>query len=148
MFKTTEKKKANGPILNLDVLVEKDTWWVVWEYIFSGKLRSPEDILNSRGVMDNNDIIDIEICKEEDCVEEHNLPTAMEMAKNLMRDGSSIIGNAIRGNPTLVSDEVRDHRWNTCTGCPFLQNNRCSKCGCFMKVKVAFQTSKCPENKW
>lgn len=35
------------PILNLDVLVEKESWWVILEYIFSGKLRGPEDILNS-----------------------------------------------------------------------------------------------------
>lgn len=35
------------PILNLDVFVEKNTWWVIWEYIFSGKLRQPNDIEKS-----------------------------------------------------------------------------------------------------
>ena len=45
--KKARKRSVPAPILNLDVLVEKDTWWVVWEYIFSGKLRGPEDIQNS-----------------------------------------------------------------------------------------------------
>ena len=35
------------PILDLDKLDEKKTWWVVWEYIFSGKLRQPDDIEHS-----------------------------------------------------------------------------------------------------
>jgi hypothetical protein len=43
----TETSKKKYPILNLDVLDEKNTWWVVWEYIFSGKLRQPEDIEHS-----------------------------------------------------------------------------------------------------
>jgi len=92
---------------------------------------------------------DHDICPEEqDCVEKEELPTVMEMAKNLMRDGTAIIKNAFSGNKTLVSDEVRTERWSICTGCPRLQDDRCLECGCFMKVKVAFQTSKCPLEKW
>lgn len=41
------QRRMPYPILNLDVLVEKDAWWVILEYIFSGKLRGPEDILHS-----------------------------------------------------------------------------------------------------
>lgn len=96
-----------------------------------------------------NNIIDVTVCPEEECLpNEESMPGIMQMAKNLMRDGGNIIDNALKGNSTLVSDEVRDSRWATCEGCPFLQNNRCSKCGCFMKVKVAFHSSKCPEGKW
>ena len=92
---------------------------------------------------------DMELCAQEDCVDEQSLPTAKEMMKNLLTDGKAMITNAMKGNPTLVSDEVREHRWATCQACPFLtDNNRCTKCGCFMKVKVALVTSKCPENKW
>lgn len=39
-----DEQKKKYPILDLDVLVEKNSWWVVWEYIFSGKLRQPEDL--------------------------------------------------------------------------------------------------------
>lgn len=91
---------------------------------------------------------DIELCAQEDCIDEQSMPTAMEMAKNLMKDGKAMISNAMKGNPTLVSDEVREHRWATCQACPFFQNNRCTKCGCFMRVKVALVTSQCPEHKW
>lgn len=91
---------------------------------------------------------DKEICPQEDCVPAEELPSAMEMAKNLMKDGTSIIKNAFAGNKTLVDDATRTHRWATCSTCPRLQNERCLECGCFMKVKVAFQTSKCPIGKW
>jgi hypothetical protein len=90
-----------------------------------------------------------QICpQEETCVEELKMPGMLEMAKNLMNDGSKIVSNALKGNSTLVSEELRNSRWSICQACPFLTNDRCTKCGCFMKVKVAFQTSKCPESKW
>lgn len=90
------------------------------------------------------------ICPDEvtDCVDTKQLPSMLQMAKNLMEDGTKIISNAVKGNTTLVDDSVRENRWSVCETCPFLLDNRCTKCGCFMKVKVAFQTSKCPEGKW
>ena len=89
-----------------------------------------------------------EICPQEDCVPKEELPSVMQMAKNLATDGSKIIKNAISGNQTLVDDEVRIHRWSVCQECPRLQNDRCLECGCFMKIKVAFKTSNCPLQKW
>lgn len=91
---------------------------------------------------------DLNICPEEDCIEELKMPGMMEMAKNLIRDGGNILDNALKGNSTLVSTEVRDARWSTCQPCPFLQDDRCTKCGCFMKIKVAFVSTKCPIDKW
>jgi hypothetical protein len=44
MLKPTSEQQKKYPILDLDVLTEKNSWWVIWEYIFSGKLRQPEDI--------------------------------------------------------------------------------------------------------
>jgi len=90
------------------------------------------------------------ICPESttDCVDTSQLPSLMEMAKNLASDGTKIIKNAVKGNNTLVIDETRELRWSICQQCPRLQNDRCLECGCFMKVKVAFQTSVCPLGKW
>jgi hypothetical protein len=89
------------------------------------------------------------ICpQEESCVEELKLPGMLDMAKNLMRDGVKIAENALSGNKTLVEDSVREERWSKCQLCPKLQNDRCVECGCFMKVKVAFVTSKCPIGNW
>jgi len=89
-----------------------------------------------------------QICPQEDCVPKEDLPSIMEMAKNLAGDGSKIIKNALSGNKTLVGDDIREHRWTICQSCPRLQSDRCLECGCFMKVKVAFSTSKCPMDKW
>jgi len=44
MLNSDKERPKKFPILDLDVLTEKKTWWVVWEYIFSGKLRQPDDI--------------------------------------------------------------------------------------------------------
>jgi hypothetical protein len=44
MLRPQKEKQKKYPILDLDVLAEKNSWWVVWEYIFSGKLRLPDDI--------------------------------------------------------------------------------------------------------
>lgn len=89
-----------------------------------------------------------QICPQEDCVPKEELPSVMQMMKNLATDGTKIVKNAVSGNKTLVDDIVRETRWNTCQTCPRLQNDRCLECGCFMKVKVAFQTSVCPLGKW
>jgi len=102
--------------------------------------------------MSENNIIDVQICpEEENClgdIDKASMPSVMQMAKNLMSDGSKVISNALQGNKTLASDAIREHRWSTCLSCEHLQENRCSKCGCFMKVKVALATSKCPIDKW
>jgi hypothetical protein len=100
--------------------------------------------------MQDNNIIDVQVCPDDvPCVEvTDELPSAMEMAKNLMRDGTTILKGALGGNKTLADDSLREHRWAICEACPMLQNNRCTKCGCFMKVKVAFAATKCPLKKW
>lgn len=93
---------------------------------------------------------DDNICPEETpCVEELKLPGMMDMAKNLMQDGFKIAKNAIEGNNTLVDDSIRENRLSICRSCPkFTPEERCVECGCFMKVKSAFVTSKCPLGKW
>ena len=49
----------------------------------------------------------------------------------------------------FVSESIQEERWNHCKGCTFLtSNNRCRKCGCFMKLKVKFKKSKCPIGIW
>lgn len=35
-----------------------------------------------------------------------------------------------------------------CDICEFNQNNRCSICGCFVTMKAAIPTAKCPMEKW
>ena len=49
----------------------------------------------------------------------------------------------------IIHDEdVLKMRWDLCTECEFLNNNKCEKCGCFMKVKHKLAMAKCPVGKW
>ena len=48
----------------------------------------------------------------------------------------------------IHDEEVLKMRWDLCTGCEFLNDNKCEKCGCFMKVKHKLAMASCPEGKW
>ena len=48
----------------------------------------------------------------------------------------------------IHDEEVLKMRWDICSGCEFLNNNKCDKCGCFMKVKHKLAMAKCPIDKW
>ena len=48
-----------------------------------------------------------------------------------------------------VSKEIEKKRFDHCKSCTFLRDlNRCTKCGCFMKMKVKFKKAKCPIGIW
>ena len=48
----------------------------------------------------------------------------------------------------IHDEEVLKMRWDICSGCEFLNNNKCEKCGCFMKIKHKLAIASCPEGKW
>ena len=49
----------------------------------------------------------------------------------------------------MTSQSTGDYRFDICKKCPFLKkNNRCQKCGCFMKIKTRVSLAKCPIGKW
>jgi len=50
----------------------------------------------------------------------------------------------------VASAEVADLRMKECVECPALIQitNTCSRCGCFMNVKVKLLTATCPIGKW
>ena len=48
----------------------------------------------------------------------------------------------------IHDDEGLKMRWELWLGCEFLKNNKCEKCGCFMKVKHKLKMASCPEGKW
>ena len=52
-------------------------------------------------------------------------------------------------NRNMIHDEdVLKMRWDLCSGCEFLKDNKCEKCGCFMKVKHKLAIASCPIGKW
>ena len=55
--------------------------------------------------------------------------------------------NKVKKN--IIHDEkVLKMRWDLCSSCEFLKDNKCEKCGCFMKVKHKMAIAKCPIGKW
>ena len=50
----------------------------------------------------------------------------------------------------FVPKRVREKRMDTCKKCDKYSKftKRCTECGCFMKIKTNFASSKCPLNKW
>ena len=49
----------------------------------------------------------------------------------------------------FLSQEEAQKRYDICKKCEyFLITTQCSKCLCFMKVKVKISQSKCPIDKW
>ena len=61
-----------------------------------------------------------------------------------MRIAPSVIKNNI-----IHDENILKMRWDLCAGCEFLtDSNRCTKCGCFMKVKHKLASAKCPIGKW
>jgi hypothetical protein len=54
----------------------------------------------------------------------------------------------------IISKELYQARLNICNGtstgevCPYFDNNRCKKCGCYFKTKLSLSTEECPIGKW
>ena len=57
------------------------------------------------------------------------------------------VPQAVKRN-IIHDEEVLKMRWDLCSGCEFLNDNKCDKCGCFMKVKHKLAMASCPEGKW
>lgn len=53
-------------------------------------------------------------------------------------------------NQPRSEEELMEYRMSICQTCPaFAQRTqRCTKCGCFMKLKTTLKQAKCPIDKW
>jgi hypothetical protein len=58
--------------------------------------------------------------------------------------------NMLDRSSPKVSVQVAKERLGVCHTCPEFQQRmqRCSQCGCFMKMKVHLERAKCPLGKW
>jgi hypothetical protein len=83
-------------------------------------------------------------------MEDNNTPPLKEMVFGLTDAIKDSIQNLVSRGVILAKEEVADKRMQLCLDCEFFIKDqcRCSKCGCFMKVKTRLDTSKCPVNKW
>lgn len=69
-----------------------------------------------------------------------------EQMSTTVQNVKAVVNTAI---PT-VTEENRNKRFEICKACPeFMElTSQCKKCGCFMKVKTALESAKCPMGKW
>ena len=74
---------------------------------------------------------------------EPGLPSAVEQVTNLLRDLPKALSK--RANA-----DVRKARREACESCEHFRKSdkRCSKCGCFMYLKVAVKRARCPDGRW
>ena len=72
------------------------------------------------------------------------IPVSIESAKGITRGARDIFLRR------FVPDDVQEIRMDICKACPSWDKrfNRCTECGCQMKVKVALTSSECPLKKW
>ena len=70
-----------------------------------------------------------------------------EFAENNESIDMRTVPKAVKRN-IIHDEEVLKMRWDLCLGCEFLKNDKCEKCGCFMKVKHKLSMASCPEGKW
>jgi hypothetical protein len=48
----------------------------------------------------------------------------------------------------MASEETKKERLAICQKCEHNKIGMCSKCGCVLKLKTQWKTTKCPVDKW
>jgi hypothetical protein len=80
----------------------------------------------------------------------NDYPDFWEQIEGFKKFAESVNQGAKEGKGILVPEEVSKLRLEECGRCDYYdkQQNRCKKCGCYMKVKVKFVNTSCPVGKW
>ena len=76
------------------------------------------------------------------------MPSLLNQAKSAARSVVKNTQTIIKGNSPKISDAEQKRRLDICNKCEFLQNNRCTKCGCFLSIKTYLRAEQCPVGKW
>jgi len=72
------------------------------------------------------------------------VPVSIDTVKGLTKASRDIFFRR------FVPTDVKQIRMDICMVCPSWEHtsNRCTECGCQMRVKVALKSSQCPLKKW
>lgn len=56
----------------------------------------------------------------------------------------------VKAGCPVATEETQKERAKICEECPLFirEDFRCGSCFCYLKYKIAWATSKCPEDKW
>ncbi len=90
---------------------------------------------------------------------EKTLPSSLNMARGLAVEQWRSLKLFLRGKRVICESHKAQHRWRICKDCPALlydetnpdtnkKDGRCVECGCFMNVKVHYESAECPKDKW
>lgn len=86
--------------------------------------------------------------KKEGCCggkKDEPLPSLSEQAKNLAVAAFEHAKDRFKN----VNEVMLEKRNKICHNCNEMrQDERCAKCGCYMKIKAKWESARCPENKW
>lgn len=82
--------------------------------------------------------------------QENEMPSVVEMAKNLSASVLNNLKSVAAGNSLSVSEIEANGRLAICKSCEFFNSyqERCTKCGCKMAIKTYLKAEKCPIGKW
>jgi len=85
------------------------------------------------------------------------MPSKIQMAKNLAKSIVENISSVIQGNELTISEDDFQTRMNICKGidghiprCELYmeKENRCYDCGCYLNIKAKLFAMVCPLSKW
>ena len=72
------------------------------------------------------------------------MPSSPQLVQNFAKEGV----RWLKAGMPILPQEVAQERLAICKSCEFYVGERCSKCGCQMRVKTTLATSACPIGKW
>lgn len=79
--------------------------------------------------------------------EDDKFPSISEQGKNIIKTVFDVVSQ-----PTdmFAPEEKQVERMSVCKECEYYskRQNRCKQCGCFLTVKVKFNSATCPVGKW
>jgi hypothetical protein len=78
---------------------------------------------------------------------EEEFPKMSKMIENFSKAVVRDIKARVEKKPP-VSPEEAERRYAICKTCEFFKNERCLKCGCYLKFKTAWRAESCPVGKW
>ena len=77
------------------------------------------------------------------------MPSIVKMVSNLAVSSVQELSSILHGNEA-VSKKEKNKRLEICKSCEFFvpSSQKCMKCGCYMPIKTAWRSQKCPIGKW
>ena len=78
------------------------------------------------------------------------MPSTGQMIRNVGGSIVRTVQSVAQGNSLNISDADKEKRLSICKSCEFYDagQERCSRCGCYLKVKTYLKAEKCPVGRW